>query len=508
MKSRTVNSVYGTIASCIYYVMYMALGIINRKVLVFFLGIEYQGANGLFSSVLNVLSIAELGIGTAIIFHLYKPLAQGDVRTVGSIMSFYKKCFRYIAGVMLLIGILCSIKLDFFVGENSLPLNLRVVYFLMLADVVASYTFAYKRSILYADQKHYIVSIINCLFVVFVNLFQIGVLYFSKNYYLFLVVKVIFRVVENISLNLVVDRLYPYLKNGTSDPIPEELLEDIKLKVKGLLFHKISTFIVNGTDNVIISKFLGLATVGVFTNYTYIISAINGFTQQISEATSGSIGNLLVIESKEKCHSVFKEMNLINSFITTVAASGVFVLANEFIFLIFHGYALDERVVLWLSINMLFTGQRRIFGAFKAAAGIQYEDRYVPLVESLVNLIFSILLVRVYGVFGVIMGTVISQICDYAYTFPVFVYKKTFAKNYFDYLIYIIPIFFYQIVALFFVRFILQKIVIENAIYSFVLKAMACILINLVAFLAVFGWRKDFIHVIRRINEHTFMRKR
>lgn len=500
MKGRTQKSVLGMISSAIYYFLYIVLGIINRKILVLTLGIEYQGANGLFSSVLNVLSIAELGIGTAIIYHLYKPLADNDTHRVKIILQFYRKCFNYIAAFMLIVGGLLAVRIDFFIGINTLNINLRIVYLLMLADVVASYAFAYKRAILYANQKNYIISNINSIFVLGYNAFQIGVLYIFHDYYLFLIVKVLFRLLENIILNALVNRLYPYLKGTDDDVLPEEILLDIKKKIKGLLFHKISTFVVNGTDNILISKFIGLFAVGVYSNYNYIIVSINGLIQQIFDASIGSIGNLLVTEHREKCYSVFKELNLFNIFITTVATSGVYSLSNLFVNLLFKDYVIDKVVLLVLCLNMLFTGQRRVFGSYKSAAGIQYEDRYVPVCEAVINLVTSIILVKQLGLIGVFLGTLISQICDFGYTFPKFIFKGIFNKNINEYVVYLLKIISYQIISILTFDYIVSIVFVNETMSTLLFGGVLCCFYQVVLFFVFWGRSDSFKNIINRIT--------
>lgn len=434
-NSRTKNSTYSMLACMIYYIVNILFGLLNRRMLISILGIDYQGVNGLFGSVLNLLSIAELGIGTAIIYHLYKPLAEHDKEKIGSIMQFYKKCYTGIAVVMFVVGSLLSIRIDFFVNECSLPLNLHIVYFLMLADSIATYTFAYKRSILYADQKNYVVAIINTSFVLLYNIAQIAILYITNDYYYYLTVKLLFRVIENVSINIYVNKKYRYLSAKTYPPISKEVLADIILKIKGLLFHKISTFIVNGTDNILISKFLGLSLVGIYSNYYYVISSLNAILQQAFDGITGSVGNLIATSERTKRLSVFGELNSINTLLSALFVNVLLVSINPFVSLVFGSeYLLDNVTLIVLAINMVFTNQRRVFGVFKSAAGIQYEDRYVPVVESIVNIGMSLILLHFFGIVGVFLGTLISQLCDFSYTFPVFVYGKVLGGSFGEYI--------------------------------------------------------------------------
>lgn len=499
-NSRTRNSTYSMLACVIYYSANILFGLANRKFLISILGIEYQGVNGLFGSVLNMLSIAELGIGTAIIYHLYRPLANGNKEMVGSIMHFYKNCYRGIALVMLTVGMILSVKLDFFVTASSLPVNIHIVYYLMLADVIATYTFAYKRSILYADQKNYIVAIINTFFVVCCNIVQVGILYWTKDYYLYLSVKLGLRLLENISINIYVSKHYAYLSAKKYPKIAKDLLKDIIQKIKGLLFHKIGTFVVNGTSNILISKFLGLALVGIYSNYYYVISAINSVLQQAFDGTTGSVGNLLATEDSSKRLSVFEELNGINTLFSAIAVNMLFVLINPFIKTIFGDeFVLNHTIVILLVLNMIFTNQRRVFGVFKAASGIQYEDRYVPIAESLTNIIISVILLFKFGLAGIFVGMLVAQCCVYLYTFPILIYRNVMEKSITDYTKYLLFVFSFHIISLSSVSWVFH-VFIEETIMNYAIKGCVACIQTILIFYVFWHNTDSYQHMLNRIK--------
>ena len=498
-NSRTKNSALSMLASSTYYFTFIILGLINRKMLISIMGIEYQGINGLFSSILAILGVTELGLGTAIIYHLYKPLADNNQILVGTIMQFYKKCFSWIAVLMLFVGVVISLKLDFFVDNSDLPVNLHLVFYLILADVVATYTFSYKRSILYADQKNYVIANINTIFVISYNIVQIAVLYITKDYYYYLAARLAFRLLENVAINYVVDKQYPYLNNKYPS-LDKNILGDIILKIKGLLFHKISTFIVNGTDNILISKFLGLTIVGVYSNYLYIINSLNAVLQQAFDGITGSVGNLIVKTEDERKMLVFKELNCINIFLSSMFVNLMVVLSSPFISFFFGiEYVMDDFVVIILGLNMIMTNQRRVFGMFKSAAGIQYEDRYVPLVESIVNILFSLILLHYLGFVGVILGTLISQICDFSYTFPIFVYRNTLGGYKLSYVKYLISVLLFQILSLG-VCFSGCLLVTYNGVIALVVKSLLVIVLSTITFIVFFRNSEDFISLRNRLQ--------
>ena len=496
--NRTLKATLSMGANGIYYIVTILLGLLNRRCLIYIMGIEYQGVSGLFTSVISILELAELGIGTAIIFHLYRPLAENDIEMIKSIMAFYKKCYTYI--VIAFIGILLSFKIDFFVGTTDLKLNMRAVFLLMLADIIGSYTFAYKRSILYADQKNYVVANINTCFTVGYNIIQIIVLYLTRNYYFYLMIKACLRIGANIAVNIIVNRQYPYLKKQSSAPLNNHILQDIALKVKGLLCHKIGTFIVNGTDNIFISKLIDLAAVGVYANYHYVINAVNSLLNQMLDGATGSVGNLLIKSESGHRLDVFKQMNLLNTLLSTAAISIFSAAVDDFISLFFGAqYSLPYFVVAVLVVNMICTNQRRVWGIMKSAAGIQYEDRWVPLYESIINLIMSYLFFRVFGFGGIFIGTLFTHIGVFFYTFPILVGKNLFKMKYQSYIFYMAKLVLFQFVLAFW-GFFVGCIVVANKWIAIIVKTFIAGVSSLAAFWIVFHQEAEFKALLERIE--------
>ena len=241
MKTR--NSFYNSLAGLLYYFITILLGIVNRKAVIAFLGIEYQGINSLFGNILSMLSIAELGIGTAIIYHLYRPLSEGNLQAVKSLMNFYRKCYYAIAMAVLIFGLLVIPFLNMFIQGYTLLYPLWFLYIWFLADVVLSYLFTFKRSILIADQKNYLVLLCDLLYQFFSKIGQIVVLFCTRDFICYLAVMVISRLAENFLINGLANRKYPFLKGNDSISLEKEILDDIKQKVKGAVFHKIGGFL-------------------------------------------------------------------------------------------------------------------------------------------------------------------------------------------------------------------------------------------------------------------------
>lgn len=476
---RTKNSLKNMIIVMISHCLTIAIGLISQALFIKILGSEYLGLNSLFSNIISMLAIAELGIGSAIIFHMYKPIAEEDVKKINSLMLFYKKSYHVIGIIVLLIGLLIIPFIPYVVDIDSITVNINIyiVYLFFLIDTVFSYFFSYNRSILYADQRNYIIVIIHIFSTIILNIVQLSLLFIFKNYYLYLVIRIIMRLLENIIITFIANKKYPFLSNH-ADKIDKVTEADILKKIKALFFHKIGGFIVLGTDNIIISKYLGLVAVGLYSNYYLIINSVQTlFTQAFSSITA-SIGNLLATENRDKQFDIFKKVRFINFWISAFSCTSVLVIIDSFISIwIGKEYLLPNFVLIVLVINLYQKLMRNSYMSFKEAAGICYEDRFVPVIESALNIIFSIIFVKKFGLAGVFMGTLVSGLALWCFSFPKFVYKKIFNRNYINYFL---ETFGYIVSGLFIVGtsyFLAKTVHFDNNIYEFIKNCIVSVLI-------------------------------
>lgn len=432
---RSQNSIKNTIVSILMSIITILIGLVTQKIFIKILGTEYLGLNGLFTNILSMLAIAELGIGSAIIYSLYKPIAENDKEKIKSLIGFYKKSYRIIALIVAIIGICVVPFLEKIVGQTDIQESITFLYLLFLFDTVVSYLLTYKRSILYASQKTYIINIVHILYLVLMNILQIVILVLTKNYIAYLVIKIIFRIIENVVITIIANKMYPYIKGKNVKEIDKQTKKSIILKVKGLIFHKIGSFVVLGSDNIIISTFLGVATVGLYSNYNTILQAVNNLFSQVFSSITASVGNLLVEKEKEKSYKIYKNMLFINSWMYNFSAIAILCLMEPFIKIWIGGqYLLSYGVLIILSINFYVQGMRKTSNTFKEAAGIFHEDRFVPIMESMINIVTSIAFLKVWGLAGVFLGTVTSSLILFLYSYPVYVYKKLFNRTYWQFL--------------------------------------------------------------------------
>lgn len=428
------NSSKNLILSILCNIVTILIGFIAQKLFIKYLGSEYLGLNGLFNNMVSMLGIVELGIGSAIVYNLYKPIVNKDKETIKSLMKFYKKAYNIIAVIVFIVAIIIIPFLPKLINDITVNTNIYLIYMMFIIDIVCSYLLSYKRSILYADQKNYIINIIHMAYLIILNFIQLILLYFTKNYYYYLVIKIIMRIAENIIITLYTNKKYSYLKDKNIKKLDKKIEEDIFKKVKALFFHKVGSFIVLGSDNLIISRFIGIISVGLYSNYFLVINAIQTMFNQGILALTPSVGNMLVNSNYDKNFETFKKIRFLNYWLACFSGVAILLIMDSFITLwLGNKFVLNKLVLVVLVFNYYQKLMRSSYNTFKEAAGIYNEDRFVPLIESIINILFSILLIKPFGLAGVFMGTVISGLSLWCYSYPKFVYKKLFNRKYVDY---------------------------------------------------------------------------
>lgn len=429
---RTKNSVKNMVISFIANLLTILIGLIAQFVFVKTLGQEYLGINGLFNNIISMLGLVELGVGSAIIYNLYKPVFDNDKKKICSLLYFYRKCYNVIAIIVLLVGLFITPFLGYLTSDVTVDVNLNLVYILFVIDIFFSYILSYKRSIINAYQKNYIVNVIHILYLTFLNLFQTIILVKTKNYYLYLLIKIVMRIVENIIISIIANMLYPFINKR--EKLDDDTKRDIFKKVRALFFHKIGGFFVNGTDNILISKFIGIVQVGLYSNYYLIINAVNILFGQVIGVVTSSVGNLLVENNREKNYSVFKKIRFLNFWVASFSAISILIIMDDFITIwLGKEYILAHFILIVLVFNYFQKSMRNSYVVFKESAGIFYEDRFVPLIEAVTNIVASYILLKIFGFAGVFMGTIISGLTLWCYSYPKYVYKGLFNRNYISY---------------------------------------------------------------------------
>lgn len=385
---------------------------IIRTIMIYKLGNEYLGLNGLFTSILQVLSLAELGFGDAIVFSMYKPIIENDNKMLSALLNLYKKVYRIIGMVILCVGFLILPFITKFVkGGYPSEVNIYVLYCIYLFNTVISYfLFAYKESLLKAHQRNDVNSRIlsGCNIVMYV--LQIIVLLLFSNYYLYIVIMPVTTIVLNCVRSLFVKKMYPQIV--CEGHIEKDAVIGLSKRIIGLTLNKLAQVCRNSFDSIIISSFLGLVILARYQNYYYIISALTVMVSIITTAVGAGIGNSIAAETVEKNYSDYKEFLFIYNWIACFCTGCMLCLYQPFIELwVGKSNVLPLSTVILCCIYFYTMKLGDIAAVYRQAAGIWWEDKFRPIVESVVNLAVNIVLVKYIGVDGVLVSTIISIVC-------------------------------------------------------------------------------------------------
>ncbi|WJH32308.1 hypothetical protein N6H14_18015 [Paenibacillus sp. CC-CFT747] len=423
---RTKNSLINITAGLGNQLVITVLSFLTRTLFINILGIEYLGVNGLFTNILAMLSLAEAGIGSSIIYSLYKPVAENDRPRIQSLMNLYRKAYLVIASVVFLLGVSVMPFLSFFVKDAQVD-HIHLIFLIFLFNTCLPYLFQHKCSFLNVNQKSYIITIVFSVSSIVSMGLKIAVLYWTKNFIYYLVVECIVTLISSAFLYCVVDRMYPYLKEKFTGKLDWETRNSIIRNIRAIVLQNAGTYLIFGTDNIIISSFVSVAAVGLYSNYNMLIEICRTFINQIFNNLYHSIGNLVAKETKDKIYSVYKVYWLVNFWLYSFFAIFLYVILEPFVRLwIGSSYLMSNVVLIVLMVTFYERGMRNAITTMKNTAGIFHEDRYVPLVQAVINLGFSIWLVQEIGIAGVFLGTLISAMAVPFWTTPFFVYRKVF----------------------------------------------------------------------------------
>lgn len=396
----------------------MLLSFINRMVFIRCLSAEYLGVNGLFTDVLSILNFAELGIGTAMVFSMYEPAARDDEQKLARLMNLYKWMYRAVAVSVLLFGLVLLPFLPYLIKGGEGIEHITLIYMIYVLGSASSYLLSYKNSIYQAYQKGYICAGWSMACECIKTVSQITVLLLTRNFILYLAVQQAIQFLPNIMVSRMVDKEFPYLKECHELPEREERNGILK-NIGAMSMHKLSTIIVRNTDSLLMSSFIGLATVGLYSNYRLVINALNNLMGKFAVAFSGSIGNFAVMENSDRLYKIYKEMDFMFFVMSAYLTGGLMMLFNPFITLLFGGrYCFPMTTVMVIVAEFYITRMRQTNLLFREVMGLFWNDRYKAVAESIINLVVSLALVQRYGVVGIIGGTIISSLCTCVWVEP------------------------------------------------------------------------------------------
>lgn len=453
------------------------LGLASRTVFIYTLGSDYLGLAGLLSNVLGFLSISELGIATAIGFSLYKPLAEKNYKSVSALMSVYRKAYSVIGVIVCISGIVLFKFLDFFVPVAQQPPGTSFAYFAFLTNTVVGYFLSYKTTLISSDNQAFRLVPINVSINCAQTLLQILVLLIWKNYVIYLAIQIGCSIALMVAQNIYISKKYAKVDFHSKDSLTIDQKREIKKSISGLIIAKIGDYLVNSTDNLIITKLVSLVATGIYSNYLLIRNMVNGYIGTLFSGVTAGIGNVVAVENDEKKLDIFNTMFFCAFYIYSVEATCFMCLFNPFIGDIWIGekYLFGTGTVAIIVINNYLTGLRMPLITMKGAAGKYLEDAWVPFAFAIVNLAASIILVKPFGVSGVFLGTIVGSLFTADWYRPIVIYRTVFhcsvREYYKKYVLYVALGGIY--VAL--TYWICTWISIKNIYFKFLMKAIVAI---------------------------------
>lgn len=478
-RSRTRNVARNIAVALLCQTVNLVCTIVSRTIFINILGAEYLGINGLYTNILTILSFAELGIGNAIIFSMYKPLASADTEKIKSLMAFYKKTYDIIAIVIFVGGIGVVPFLKYIIKDApNINENLSLLYLLFLANTVISYFYIYKRSIIIADQKNHIVLYITQLVQTIRIIGQSIILYLTHDFVLFLIIQICCTIICNLVTAIKAEKMYPYLKDPAM-PLSNDESSRIFRNVRALVVYKFGSVILNGTDNIIISAMAGVANVGLISNYALFTSACTTIIGRITEAFTASVGNLNAIGNKQQKYDIFQKIFFISAWIYGFATVGLVIMSNRVISVwLGNDYLMSKFIVVSFMIGFYVSGVHFAAYTYRTTLGYFIEGKMAPLLAAILNFVFSIIGYQIFGIAGIFIATPISRYFTVGLVDPYLIYKKSFYLSSFRY-----HVTYFTYAGLFTVLYFIC----ENVVAKILLDGWAGIVLQIMSITVVFN---------------------
>lgn len=494
--SRTENSIHNVFATMLEYFIKIILTFIARTIFIKYLGTEFLGLDGLYTNILSILSITELGLQSAIIFSLYKPILETNTSKIKAIMYIYRKCYFYIGCIIAIIGMGIMPFLPRIVNSDYNFGNLYFIFFLYLLQTLSTYwALAYKESMLIADQKKYKIVALSNLILVLKFIMQVISLIVYKSFEGYVISGIVTTIARNLIVSYIVNKNYPYLKHYNGEKLEKSEKVDLSKNVFGMSLYKISSTVMNSTDNIIISTFVSLSITGIYSNYLLIVSNLKMAINMLFSSITASIGNLCAEGNKNRSEFIFRCVNFLNFWIYGFAAICLYSLLNPFIIVwIGEKYIFSNLIVMLIVLNFATEGLQNAVILYKDACGLFWKGKIRPVLSALLNIVISVILVKLIGIAGVILGSIISRMITTWWFDGYLVYKNAFnmspKKYYFRY--------FKSLLIICFTTLIIELICLPihiNGVYLLITKLFLCLIIPNLLFGFIFRNSEEYIYI-------------
>lgn len=417
-NSQMENSIKNSIVAIVFRVLQILLPFVTRTMVIKMLGLSYVGISGLFTSIFGLLSIAELGVGSAMLHALYEPIEHKETDRVNAIINFYRKAYWVIGIVILIIGFILMPFLKSFIKEGTYPteLNLYYIYLVNLCSTVSSYLiYSYKAMLLEAHQLGREANKVKIWMTAISYIVQIAILVWTKNYYMYVSMVPITTIVSAVWIGKVADKRFPDFK--PMGEIGGAERNNISRDIKALFLYKIGSVVNNNVDALVISWWFGAVVLGIYNNYYYIVSSIATVILVVYSAVLPSIGNSIVNDTKDKNFQNFLYISFIDSWVVGWCSICLCCLLEPFISL-----WVGSKGTMGVVFSILFAFYFYIWrfpdalSIYKDAAGLWSRDKWRPLCTAILNLILNVILIHVIGIYGILLSTIVATL---AINFPV-----------------------------------------------------------------------------------------
>lgn len=425
--SRTVNASKNVSSALINKLIILCLTFISRKIFIRYIGVEYLGINGLFANVLTLLSMADLGIETAMNVSLYKPIAENNLKRISALLNYFRKVYYVIAVAVLGLGLILIPFLKYIVNLDQEIPNLYLFYVIFVIKNCVSYLFVYKSAIIRADQKSYVVNRVDIIVNICKVAFQVLSITLYKSYLVYILLEAVAVIIHNICVSIIADRNYRFIKNRENLDQNEKRL--IFQDTSSVFLYKVSRSLIIGTDNILLSVLFGTVSVGLYSNYHTVTHTLITFVTLLFTSLTASVGNLVATKSSDQRYKVFDCMQMISFWLCGILSISLFFLIQDFIVIwLGEKMLMDDATMIAIVINVFFSCCMRPVWTFREGTGMYRQIRFIMLVTAALNLILSIVLGKLIGISGVFFATSISKLSTYFWYEPQILFRDFFAK--------------------------------------------------------------------------------
>ena len=504
-KNATRNMIFGTIQK----VYSLAIPFLMRTLMIYFMGVQYLGLNSLFTSILQVLNLTELGVGSAMVFSMYGSIASDNTDRICKLMRLYKIYYRIIGLVIAVIGSILIPFIPMLINKNSLEtlpndINIYLIYILNLSATVLTYwLFAYKNCLFQAHQRDDITKKVLLITNTIQYALQILAICLFRNYYIYCVVALFTQTLTNLSTAFLANKFYPKYK--AVGKLPKEDIKSINHRIRDLFTSKIGNVAVNSADTIVISAFLGLTTLAIYQNYFYIITALTGLIQIILNACTAGIGNSLIVETREKNFKDFKTFAFILAWIVGFCTVCLLCLYQPFIIIwVGEELMLNFTAVIYFCIYFFVQEFNSLFILYKDSGGIWHKDRWRTLITALANLIMNLIIVQFWGVYGVLASTFLATMLIgmpwLLHNLFTTMFEKKYLKSFCKHLLYYSAITIIVSILTYLVCFFIN---ITNTWILFIVRLVICLILPNLLFFIAYRWNKEYVLAMKLLDRIT-----